>query len=191
MYRAASLVVLVGCGFQVAGTPGDGVAGGDAAVGDATPGDGPGPDGAPPTPDAPPDAPAPRVCGAAYVAVPAASTMSTYRKNNTGAGWTAARSSCQADGADLIIPETPAEATAVFAFVAPASNSPYYWIGVADPENDGSWTTVLGQLVAFPPWGPMQPTNAGGDDSVLAGSTGRWYDWGSGAPQEFACECPP
>lgn len=186
MLRVASMVVLVGCGFQIAGTPGDG-----AASDDAAPGDGPRADGPPAPPDAPPDAPAPRVCGAAYVAVAGAGTTSTYRKDNAGAAWTTARTSCMADGAHLMIPETLTEAMAVYAFVAPAADSPFYWIGVADPENDGSWTTVLGQLVASPPWATSQPTNAGGDDSVLVAATGRWYDYDNDAPQEYACECPP
>lgn len=185
--RGVLLIALVGCGFD-AGTsaPGDGSAPVDAPPGTVDP------DAAPNAiPDAAPDGGTPpRSCGAAYVALPAAGTSSTYRKVNTSNSWPNARGICAADDAYLVIPETPTEALAVGAFVAPRAGSPYYWAGISRVNT--TWTTVLGAAFANPPWGTDQPNQRQGEIYVLVqASNGTFWDYFDNGSQEFACECAP
>lgn len=140
-------------------------------------------------PDAPPDAPAANSCGSGYVTIAGAGT-STYRKVNTPAQWNTAKTDCENDGngAHLVIPTDKAEGALIYAYVNPDTDSPYFWAGIEDMNDDGVWKTVLGDTYANPPWGPSQPDN---DDCVLIGSSGSFYDWACNASQEYACECPP
>jgi hypothetical protein len=183
------LALVAGCSFSGSARPGGsdsgevgGHQGGDAATPDAA-------RTVDAAIDAPPDAPpdAPHTCPG-YVA--ASSGGSSSYKKYAGMNWAAAKSKCQSDGAHLVIPETNAEARAVFTFVNPANNSPYYWAGVSDPEFDGTWTTVLGQPFTPSPWGASQPTHNTGEIYLLVDSAGQFYDFHD-APQEFACECEP
>lgn len=194
----AVLVVsaLVGCGFQGtsstgAPVPGDGtITTIDAAI-DAP--DVPGIDAAIDAPmiDAAIDAPPVHSCGTGYVAVAGSGTLSTYRKYNTNTTWQTARATCQQATAYLVIPETTAEAIAVYDFVSPANNSPFYWAGIEDADNNNVWMTVLGTPFVNPPWAQGQPSNGTGENYVLVGSSGSFYDYLGNAVQEYACECAP
>ncbi|MBA3820725.1 MAG: C-type lectin domain-containing protein [Deltaproteobacteria bacterium] len=144
-------------------------------------------------PDGPavlPDAAA-KVCASAYVTVPAAQTLSKYRRVQVPATWTTAKAACEADGGHLVIPETPTEAVAVYTFLDPLDSSPYYWAGISDPELDGQWTTVTGQPFATVPWGSDDPDQRTGEVVILVGSTGAFYDWYPTGSQEYVCECSP
>jgi len=183
-------VTITGCGFSASAPTG-----GPAAI-DASPGGGtPSPTDAPkPAIDAPMlaiDAPAVHDCGASYMTIPNSGTSSKYRKVNTLTTWPTAKAACAADTAYLVIPETLAEGMAVFTFVDPGNNSPFYWAGIEDPNNDNVWTSVLGQTFTSPPFQTGQPTNASDESYILVGSNGRFYDWHDYGTQEYACECAP
>ncbi|MDQ3367505.1 MAG: C-type lectin domain-containing protein [Myxococcota bacterium] len=138
----------------------------------------------------PPDAVV-KICAPAYVTVPAAQTLSKYRRVQVQTTWTIARAGCQADGGHLVIPETATEAVAVYAFLDPLNSSPYYWAGITDPELDGQWTTVTGQPFANIPWGSDDPDQRTGEVVILVGSSGAFYDWFPTGSQEYVCECSP
>lgn len=200
--RAVLLVAMAGCGFsvQTSGSQPPGDADGiDAPRIDApgTVSDAPPTmiDATPPPIDAPMPiidaAPPPHDCGPGYVTVAGSGTLSKYKKVNALTTWPAAKAACANDTAYLMIPETLAEGMAVFGYVDPANNSPFYWAGIEDPNNDNVWTTVLGQTFANPPFQQGQPSNGPGEIYILVGANGRFYDWVSNGTQEYACECAP
>ncbi|MCX5741294.1 MAG: C-type lectin domain-containing protein [Proteobacteria bacterium] len=137
---------------------------------------------------APPDAPVPHSCGAGYVSLAGAQTTSTYKAFG-GALWQAAKARCESDTAHLVIPETTAEAVAVYNLIDPATASPYYWAGISDQQHTNTWVTVFDQPIS-PHWGPGQPNLRPIDTYVLVSSNGDMFDWND-AGQEFACECAP
>jgi hypothetical protein len=143
-------------------------------------------------PDAKPDAPVtPKVCAAAYVAVPAAQTQSKYRRNQAQTAWLTAKADCASDGGHLVIPETVTEAIAVFNFIDPLDTSPYFWAGIQDPEQDGQWMTVTNVPFAAMTWGDNDPDQRAGEIYAIVGSNGMYYDWFDDGEQEYACECSP
>lgn len=188
---------LVGCGFQgtsSTGTPGpgDGPSTIDAAIDAIDAPDIPGIDAAIDAPiDAAIDAPPVHSCGTGYVAVAGSGTLSTYRKYTTYTTWQTAKATCEQATAHLVIPETTAEAIAVYDFISPANNSPFYWAGIEDADNNNVWMTVLGTPFVNPPWAQGQPSNGTGEIYILVGSSGLFYDYLSNAVQEYACECAP
>lgn len=137
------------------------------------------------------DAPTVHDCGPSYVTVAASGTQSKYRKVNALTTWPTAKAMCVQDTAYLVIPETLTEGAAISQFVGPDSDSPYYWAGIEDPNNDNVWTTVLGQTFVSPPFQSGQPSNNTGEIYILVGTNGRFYDWVSNGAQEYACECAP
>jgi hypothetical protein len=145
------------------------------------------PDAAPVTPDAPPA----QVCAAAYVSVPAAQTQSKYRRVQVQTPWLSAKANCAADGGHLVVPNTPTEATAIFAFIDPLDTSPYYWAGISDPEQDGQWMTVMGSPFTVPAWGANNPQQRVGEIYAIVYSDGSYFDWFDDGSQEYACECEP
>jgi hypothetical protein len=186
--RAVLLVVLTGCGFTTQSSGGQ-------PSNDAS--DTPLIDAAIPILDAPmqmidaPPPPVPHDCGGGYVTLGNSGTQSKYKKVNQLTTWTTAKAACANDTAYLVIPETLAEGIAVFTYVNPNNNSPYYWAGIEDPNNDSIWTTVLGTTFANPPFQSGQPSNNSGEIYILVGSNGRFYDWRQDGTQEYACECAP
>jgi hypothetical protein len=200
--RALALLAALaaGCAFDAGGlsTTDGGVAGGDAAAtdgGDVSPTDGG--DVSPPdarVPDArPPDASVPdatpRCVG--YQAIGGGPASSRYRKVNEYTAWLVARDDCASDGGYLVVPDTAAEAVAVFDFVGPGSGSPFYFTGISNPERDATWTTVLGTQQVYLPWAPGQPNGRSGEIYALVSATGEFYDFFDNATQEYACECNP
>lgn len=145
------------------------------------------PDAAPDAPDAPP----PKVCAAAYVAVPAAQTSSKYRRVQVQTAWLVAKADCESDGGHIVIPETQAEALAIHAFVDPLDSSPYFWAGISDPEQDGAWVTVTGVPFTTITWGDDDPDQRAGEIYALVYSDGTYFDWFDNGIQEYACECAP
>lgn len=190
MRMGALCVVLVGCSFEAPlGTPHTpGVVVDGSVEIDATPPPPPPPDAAPPPPDA-----FVKICPPAYVTVAAAQTTSKYRRVQVQRLWQTAKNDCESDGGHLVIPETTAEATAIYTFVNPLLSSPYYWAGVSDPELDDTWVTVTGQPfpIADMSWGTNQPNQNAGEIHLLVGSGAKLYDWYDDGTQEYACECTP
>lgn len=185
MRSVSSLMLLAACGFEATLTPDGNINPTDAkpAAGDAAPGM----PGMPGMPDAPPA----KVCAASYVAVPAAQTASTYRRVQVLTGWLAAKANCAADGGQLVVPETRAEAMAIHAFVDPLDISPYFWAGISDPERDGQWITVTGAPFRVLDWGANDPDRRPGEIYARVDEDGNFYDWFDYRFQEYACECTP
>ena len=50
---------------------------------------------------------------------------------------------------------------------------------------------MLNQTFPSPPWAPGQPSNNAGENTILVASSGKFYDYLTNAPQEYACECAP
>src|SRR5688572_21342668 len=127
------------------------------------------PDAAPqPMPDAPstttmPDAPPVKVCAPAYAPLAAAGTQSKYRRVQVQTAWLTAKADCESDGGHLAIPETAAEATAIFALIDPLDTSPYFWAGISDANQDGQWVTVTGQPFTNLNWGSNDPDQRTGE----------------------------
>lgn len=142
-------------------------------------------------PDAPPDAPPAKVCAAAYVSVPATQTQSKYRRVQVQTQWLTAKANCASDGGHLVVPNTATEATAIFAFVDPLDSSPYFWAGIADPEQDSQWMTVTSTPFTVPTWGASNPQQRAGEIYAIVDGLGRYYDWFDDGTQEYACECEP
>ena len=165
----------------------------DAAIADAAVADARLFDAAPPIDarliDAAPPIDAPPRC-VGYQTVSNAPAASRYRRVNALTTWTAARDNCTTDGGYLVIPETPTEAIAVYNFVNPDSDSPFYWAGASDPQLDGTWVTVLNQAFT-PPFAGGQPNQRDGEIYLLVASSGRFFDWFDTGTQEYACECQP
>lgn len=132
-----------------------------------------------------------KVCAAAYASVPAAQTTSKYRRVQVQRTWTAAKADCESDGGHLAIPETAVEAIALHAYVDPLDSSPYIWVGILDPELDGTWVTVTGQPFSAISWGTGDPDQRAGEIYSLVFSDGKFFDWFDYGTQEYACECAP
>ena len=182
-----SLLAVTGCGFQVA--PGTSLEGDAAPVADAAVIIDVAVDAI--SPDAPVlvDARPPHVCGPAYVPLAASGTLSTYKKYNVGNGWTAAKATCESETAYLVIPETTAEAKAVYTLIAPQSDSPFYFVGIL--KSGTGLVDVLGRPFLNPPWADDQPSAGANQPAILVDMLGEFYDYFTDAPQEFACECAP
>lgn len=138
-----------------------------------------------------PDAPPAKVCAPAYAALPASGTPSKYRRVQVQTAWLAAKADCESDGGHLAIPETAAEAKAIFALIDPLDSSPYFWAGISDANQDGQWVTVTGQAFANIPWGANDPDQRAGEIYAIVFSDATFYDWFDYGTQEYACECPP
>jgi hypothetical protein len=74
--------------------------------------------------------------------------------------WKAARAKCESLGGNLVIIDSAEESKFVADLVAAAAWQDA-WIGITDEAQEGTWTTVTGQPLAFTNWFPGQPNNKG------------------------------
>jgi hypothetical protein len=147
--------------------------------------------------DAPPDAPTTHTCPAGYNAVQGAPATSKYKLFSFGtggadqtAGFTAANQACATDGTHLIIAETAAEAAAIGAQLQYAQSWPYFWDGVTDAAQEGSWKTVLGGDATYLPWASGQPSGGTAQNCAVFDQAGvLLYDYDCITASPFACEC--
>ncbi|MBA3500557.1 MAG: C-type lectin domain-containing protein [Deltaproteobacteria bacterium] len=182
--RSGALCLLVGaCGFETQVPPSSDLSNPDASTKL--------PDAAHDAAAISIDAPPPKVCAAAYVAVPPTQTQSKYRRIQVQTAWLTAKADCESDGGHMIIAETATEAIAIHAFVDPLDSSPYCWVGILDPERDGQWKTVTNKPFTVPSWGANNPQQRAGEIYALVYSDGKYFDWFDDGAQEYACECEP
>jgi hypothetical protein len=190
--RPATLAIaLIAAGSgcrQLFGIDDTAVASGNADAGpglaDATPTDAL-PDAMPPMPDAK------LATCPGYMPISNASPPgATYRGVSANQSWMAARTTCQNDGADLVVVDNAAEATAVAALVQDPISG-YIWLGLAR-DAFGEWVTVRGTLATYLPWAPGEPS--GGNSCALMDDTlapNQFYDFLCGSMQVSVCECLP
>jgi Lectin C-type domain len=155
-------VVIAGCG-RVAFDP-VGATPGDSRMMDGT-GD-----------DAGQDAKAACLANTAYTTK--AGLANRYREGVPQVTWGVARSMCQADGADLWVPQSVVELSAWSGD----------WVGLTDDIVEDVWVTVEGVPATFLPWEPTQPD--GGPAENCARSTGALLeDRECTDARDFVCEC--
>jgi hypothetical protein len=156
--------VIAGCG-RVAFDP-VGATPEDSGTRDGRPGDGIGKDGDPSA----------CITNPAYITLPGLANR--YREGTELVSWSLARSKCQADGADLWVPQS---------FLA-LSTLDGDWVGLTDDIVEDVWITVEGVPATFLPWEPTQPD--GGPAENCARSTGALLeDRACEDARDFVCEC--
>lgn len=159
-----ALLVVAGCG-RVAFDP-TAAAPADSGEPD-TPRDGPETDGTPPA----------CLTNTAYTTK--AGLANRYREGVPLVAWGVARSSCQADGADLWIPQSVVELSAWSGD----------WVGLTDDAVEGVWLTVEGVPATFLPWEPLQP-DGGSAENCARSTSGLLEDRDCSDLRDFVCECP-
>lgn len=111
-----------------------------------------------------------------------------YRRITTTADWTQQRLVCESFGTYLVVPDDVAELQAVTTFAANAT----IWVGIADANGTGTYTTVLGSAATFLPWAAGEPTTGGNMHCVLDGANTQTYSNELCTVVEPAvCECNP
>jgi len=188
--RIAVLALACGCSFSHGvpngngsgdGGPPDTGTRGDAANADTRPRDA--------SIDTPTDA---DPCPSGYVTIagaPSRYKIFGYRAiGDQSEAWTAAAATCQGDGTHMAIIDDDAEGTALGAAIPVDPVSPYFWVGVTDAAQEGTWLTVLGGAATYLPWAIGQP-NGGTSANCALMSGGLLYDWTCATPYAFACEC--
>jgi hypothetical protein len=157
-------VIACGCG-RVAFDP-VGAAPDDSGTTDGKPGDGNDKDGTP----------------SACLTNPAYTTMPTlknrYREGTPLVSWFAARSMCQADGADLWIPQSVVE----------LASWDGDWVGLTDDIVEGIWVTVEGVPATYLPWEPGQPDGAASENCARS-TNALLEDRDCSDTRDFVCEC--
>jgi Lectin C-type domain len=140
-------------------------------------------DGSPPLIDAPIDAAV--TCGPEFNIVNG--TRRYYRSPNIDETWAMARTSCQARGGYLAIPDDFAELQFMSTMIGDIR-----WLGIHDPERDGTWITVRG--VPFPSinplWAPGYPMATHSIGKIVSSDQRVYSDDNTTADAGYICECP-
>jgi hypothetical protein len=202
--RVVAILALAGCSFQgstsMPGTPD----GNTPTMPDArTPDAHVTPDASPPDAaiDAAIDAPPPFVCPPDYAPITNGELGSTYKiygyssspQADESRTFAEARMTCSAVGAFLAVPINFTEYDAINKAVPQRPGNPYFWIGLTDAANEGTWMTVLDTTAPYIKWGSGEPDGGSNANCMLGFDTGgtNWgmYDSACGLSEPFACEC--
>ena len=136
---------------------------------DAPPGDGTGGDGN-------------MIDGAARACVTsgAYTTMGAirYREGTQLISWAAARTACQAEGAELWVP------TSTMIISAWTGD----WVGITDEATENTWITVYGTPATFLPFDVAQPDGGTGENCLRA-TNNTLEDRDCNDLRDFVCEC--
>ena len=134
-------------------------------------------------------------CEAAYVG---AVYYAVCRESADGAdlktSWSDANVTCTAHGYESLAKvDSVTERDALRGLVLTAGEWPDTWIGLSDPEDDGTWHWMDGSELTVDGWGPGEPTTPGEDNCVEIYSVNDWT-WNDRTCTEnfpFACELRP
>ena len=101
-----------------------------------------------------------------------------YREGTELISWTAARTACQADGADLWVPTS----TQIFNTFAGD------WVGITDVATENTWITIYGTPATFLPFLAGQP-DGGGQENCLRATNNQLEDRACTDMRDYVCEC--
>jgi hypothetical protein len=117
-----------------------------------------------------------------------------YKLITVAADWNVQQTGCKAlsSAAYLAIPDDASELLALDTLAAGAT---YYWIGIGDSTNEGTYMTVKGAAATFLPWAAGEPDNSApgtGEDCIdVQPSTHTIFDDRCLAIRIAICECEP
>jgi hypothetical protein len=107
--------------------------------------------------------------------------------------WQAAQTDCQNDGGNLIEVESAAE-DAELKRQLEMAGAIRAWMGLRDPDNDGSYTWLDGSTTAqyanFDPVPGSDECVYIGTDAGINNEGGRWYTDSCNVQRVAVCECP-
>jgi hypothetical protein len=114
----------------------------------------------------------------------------TYLSCHTPRAWADARAQCLAEGADLVVLDSPLEESALTAVWAAFA---YHncWLGLTDADSEGVFVTVAGELPTWTPWADGEPNNWNdAEDCAEHVMTGSWNDLDCLVDRAVVCELP-
>ena len=162
----------------------------DAALADAAPPDAALADAAPLDAGSAPDARA-APCGSAGEYIEWPDNGHFYRLVTSSAEWNPARTTCEDDGAYLVVIGDQAEND----HVRSLSGNGNLWIGLSDQDDEDTFVWANGVELDedndFASWNNGEPNNQGEEDCVEMRGNGSWNDSSCGDRREFVCECDP
>ncbi|XP_039674619.1 CD209 antigen-like protein E [Perca fluviatilis] len=105
--------------------------------------------------------------------------------------WEKGRQDCRERGADLVIIESSQEQTFLSEFV---KKDTWYWIGLTDRDEEGTWKWVDGTPLTLKNWRTGQPDNGGGDPQSgeedcahIGPTTTEWNDMSCKSVMYWIC----
>nr|XP_033329028.1 hemolymph lipopolysaccharide-binding protein-like [Megalopta genalis] len=122
-----------------------------------------------------------------YVATPGLGAHKVHKRKMT---WNEARKICLMEGAHLAILDSASE-EALFKGWMKEAHLDRVWLGFHDLFEEGSWTTVTGELVdtmSYHPWGNDEPNNLSDRQHCAA----LWEKFKEGGADDIGCDskCP-
>uniref|UniRef100_A0A672Y846 C-type lectin domain-containing protein n=1 Tax=Sphaeramia orbicularis TaxID=375764 RepID=A0A672Y846_9TELE len=117
------------------------------------------------------------------------SFCSCYFFSSTAGPWEAGRNDCKNRDADLVVIDSTEEQ-----FIQGFKD--YYWIGLTDRVNEGTWKWVDGSPVTLTFWDKGEPNNGMGSNGVNLGEEdcaekpvkGKWNDLSCNTLRRWICE---
>ncbi|XP_029981062.1 CD209 antigen-like protein C [Sphaeramia orbicularis] len=118
------------------------------------------------------------------------SFCSCYFFSSTAGPWEAGRNDCKNRDADLVVIDSTEEQEFIQGF------KDYYWIGLTDRVNEGTWKWVDGSPVTLTFWDKGEPNNGMGSNGVNLGeedcaekpAKGKWNDLSCNTLRRWICE---
>lgn len=140
-------------------------------------------DGAPIVDGPPPDTAV--TCGPEFSFVHG--THRYYRSPNINETWAMARTSCESRGGYLAIPDDLPELQFMSSMIGGIR-----WLGVHDPERDGSWVTVRGAGFSSGStlWMAGYPMMGHSIGKIVSSDMRVYSDGNTTADAGYICECP-
>ncbi|XP_039674622.1 CD209 antigen-like protein C [Perca fluviatilis] len=119
-------------------------------------------------------------------------SSSCYLLSAEKGSWEKGGQDCRERGADLVVIESSEEQTLLSDFI---KKDTWYWIGLTDRDEEGTWKWVDGTPLTLKNWRTGQPDNGGGDqqwveeDCAHIGSTFTgWNDLSCDYVMYWICE---
>lgn len=111
-----------------------------------------------------------------------------YRICSVSIGFDEARATCEALNMQLAAPATDERYQALWSALASAWGGLDAWLGLTDLAEEGSWTWLNGEPIAYSRWASGQPDNAGEEDCGGTFYDGSWNDYPCWYPLGAICE---
>ena len=90
--------------------------------------------------------------------------------------WNSAKSTCEQDGAALLVPKS-IEENNFFAFVEHSGLNVKIWLGINDIDTEGEFVDSKGNPITFQNWNVGEPNNFRDEDAVeILSHNGKWND---------------